>query len=123
MPRLITVPRLLCVAVVLAVAAGTHAGDQVKKQPVPNKKALDKAEELVNDIFKDEIKNAKDAETRTKLALYLIGQGDESGEDPAARYVLYRQARDLAVLAGDPKLALGAIDKMATHFDVPAFDL
>src|SRR5437879_13348752 len=118
MPRLTIILALFCVT--LALAAGTQAGDQVKKQPVPDPKAQTKAEHLVNDIYKDEINNAKDAEARTKLALYLIGQGDESGEDPAARSVLYRAARDLPVQAGDPKLALSAIDKVDAHYDVPA---
>jgi WD40 repeat protein len=122
MPRL-TLPRVLTAALFLCLVASLDAGDNVKKQPVPDKKALAKADDLVNDIFKDEIKAAKDPEARVKLATYLMQQGDESGDDPAARYVLYRWTRDLAVQAGDPKLALGAIDKLATYFEVPAFDL
>lgn len=94
-----------------------------KRLPVPGKKDLGRAEELVRDIFKDEIDKAKDPEVRTKLATYLIQQGDESNEDPAARYVLYRHGRDLAVLAGNATLTLAAIDKMARYFDVPALEL
>src|ERR1700730_10299006 len=83
-----------------------HAGPGGKRLPIPAKKELVKAEELVRDIFKEEIDKAKDAETRTKLAIYLLQQGDESSEDAAARYVLYREARDLAIKAGNPSLAL-----------------
>jgi WD40 repeat protein len=102
-----------------AAAAGTGE----KRLPVPAKKDLAKAEELVRDIFKEEIDKAKDPETRTKLATYLLQQGDESSDDAAARYVLYREARQLAILAGNPPLALTTIDKTAKYFDVPALEL
>jgi len=108
---------------ILAAGLPLTAGEQTNKQPVPDKKALDKAEELVNDIFKEEIAKANDTEARTKLAAYLVQQGDESSDDPAARYVLYRQARDLAVLGGNPALTLSTIDKLAEHFDVPGISL
>src|SRR5205823_500577 len=85
--------------------------------------AIDKAEDLVNDIFKEEIAKANDAEARAKLAVYLIQQGDESSEDPAARYVLYRQARDLAILAGNPQLALSTIDKLTQYFEGSGINL
>jgi hypothetical protein len=98
-------------------------GDQTKRQPVPDKKALTKAVELVNDIFKDEIAKAKDPDKARALAVYLVGQGDESSDDPAARFVLYRQARDLAVFAGDAALTLNTIDKMAQYFQVSGLDL
>src|SRR5436190_23219617 len=121
MPRLTIIPAFLVVT--LALPAGTQAGGQVKKQPVPDSKAQAKAENLVNDIFKEEINNAKDAEARTKLAVYLMGQGDESGEDPADRYVLYRVARDLAVQAGDTKLAHSAIDMYVSSSEVTSLVL
>jgi len=105
------------------IAQAVDARAQTKKQPIPAKKAIDKAEDLVNDIFKEEISKANDAELRAKLAAYLVQQGDECGDDPAARYVLYRQAVDLAVLSGNPKLTLAAIDKLALYFEVPALDL
>src|SRR5262249_49763325 len=79
---------------------------------------LAKAEDLVNDIFKEEIAKAKDAEARTKLAAYLLQQGDESSEDPAARYVLYREANRLAILAGNAPLSMSAIDKLTKRFVV-----
>src|SRR5438128_1240636 len=46
----------LFVAATLALAGG----EPTKRQPVPAKKALAKAEDLVNDIFKEEIAKAKD---------------------------------------------------------------
>jgi WD40 repeat protein len=121
MLRMLSFASLICLAFISTLPLG--ARDQAKRQPVPNKAALDKAEDLVNDIFKEEITKANSAEARVKLAEYLIQQGDESGEDPAARYVLYRQARDLAVLAGNPQLALTTIDKLTQHFELAAIEL
>jgi WD domain, G-beta repeat len=121
MQRSVFLAAVACISFVAALPL--TAGQQTKKQPIPDKKAVAKAEELVNDIFKEEIAKANDAETRTKLAAYLVGQGDESAEDPAARFVLYRQARDLALLAGNPTLALGIVDKLAQFYDVAALEI
>jgi WD40 repeat protein len=111
------------IASLMLLAATGLAGDPIKKQAIPDKKALAKADNLVRDIFKDEIDKAKSPEAQTKLAVYLQQQGDESTDDAAARYVLYSYARDLAIAAGDPKLALGAVDKIATYFDVAPLEL
>jgi WD40 repeat protein len=107
----------------LLLTANLDAGGPGKKQPIPDTKNLAKADELVRDIFKEEIDKAKTPEAQGKLAIYLQQQGDESNEDPAARFVLYRYARDLAITAGDAKLAFGAIDKIATYFEVTPLDL
>ena len=119
--------RLICFCCFLSLAAfltaNLDARGPGKKQPIPDKKNLAKADELVRDIFKDEIDKAKIPEAQAKLATYLQQQGDESNEDPAARYVLYCYARDLAIAAGDAKLAFGAIDKIATYFEVTPLDL
>jgi WD40 repeat protein len=128
MPRHFVAQRLfalfLAVGVLTVVsAAGLDAGQGGKRLPVPAKKELAKAEELVRDIFKEEIDKAKDPESRTKLATYLIQQGDESSEDAAARFVLYREAGSLAILAGNPPLILAAMDKLGKYYDVPTLDL
>jgi WD40 repeat protein len=121
MQRLFSLAAVVC----LAVAGGLPipAGQPINKRPVPDTKALGNAEELVNDIFKEEIAKAVDAEARTKLAVNLAQQGDESADDPAARYVLYCQAKNLAVLAGNPALTMSTIDKIAQYFEVSAIAL
>jgi WD40 repeat protein len=126
MSRISPLHSLFCLITLagLTLAAALDAAGPPKARPaIPDKKAQSKAENLVLDIFKEELDKAKTPEAQTKLALYLQQQGDESNDDPAARYVLYRYTRDLAIKAGDPKLTLGAIDKMAANFDVSALDL
>jgi WD40 repeat protein len=117
-------PPLLAALLVGVLAAGAlDAGPAGKRLPVPEKKNLARAEELVRDIFKEEIDKAKDAESRTKLAAYLLQQGDESSDDDAARYVLYQETAQLATLAGNAPLLLSALDKLGKSFDVPTLDL
>jgi glutamine cyclotransferase len=117
---------LFAAVVVTALGGGAYlagGGEPARRAAVPPKEALKKAEELVNDVFKEDIANANDAPQRAKLAAALLQQGDDSKDEPANRYVLYRMARDLAAQAGDAPLALAAVDKMAKVFDVPALEL
>jgi hypothetical protein len=116
-----TLPILL--AVPLFFAAWQTGPDQAKKAPVPDAKSLAKAADLVSDIFKEEIGKATAPEAQTKLGSYLLQQGDESADDAAARYVLYREARELALRAGDAVLALSAVDKLAKYYQVRVLEL
>jgi len=110
---------------VAATCIGTtpSAQEPVKKHAVPPEKAQAKARELIFDIFKDDLQNAKEPEAKTKLATYLIGQGKESRDDLTNRYVLYIEATALAAAAGDAPLALSALDELARDFDVDLWQL
>src|SRR5262245_8879398 len=99
------------------------AQESVKKHPVPPEKAQAKARELINDIFKDDLQNAKDPEAKAKLAAYLMQQGKESRDDATNRYVLYIEATALAAAAGDAQLALGALDELAKEYLVDLWKL
>jgi WD40 repeat protein len=99
------------------------AGEPGKKLPVPDKAAQAKSLALVLDIFKDDLAEAKKAEAKSKLAAFLLQQGKESKDDAANRFVLYREARDLAAQAGDAALALLAIEELGRDFDVNPLDM
>jgi WD40 repeat protein len=102
-------------------AAQAPAG---KRRPVPDKAARDAALKLVNEIFAEDIANAKDSAARARLAGQLLQQGrDSKKDDPAAAYVLYQQALDLAAAAGDTSLAFQAIDELTAEFELPGLDL
>jgi WD40 repeat protein len=96
------------------------AQDGDKKLPIPDKAAQKEADKTVLEIFKEDIDKARDAPARSKLAGVLLQQGRETTTDPAARYVLYVYARDLAAQAGDAPLTLLAVDEIAKVYDVPA---
>jgi hypothetical protein len=51
------------------------------------------------------------------LAAKLLKYGRDTKEDSASRYVLFREARDLAIRAGDWGLAFTVIDELADQFE------
>lgn len=90
------------------------------KTPVPDKASQDKALKLVLDIFGDDLEKATTESARAKLAGYLLQQGKEVKDDPAIRYVCYREARNLAAQAGDANLTLAIIEETNRVYDVDA---
>jgi uncharacterized protein YjiK len=100
-----------------------EGGEPAKRRPVPDKAAQAKAQALVNDIFKEDIDKAKDAEALSKLAATFLAQGRDAKDEDANRYVLLQEARTLAGRAGDSTLALAAVDELAKEFDVNGLEL
>ncbi len=80
----------------------------VKKAAVPEGQALKDAEKLIRDLFKAEYAKAFPAD---KLALsnVLLRQAVDTNDDPVARFVFLREARDLAAEGGDVEAAYRAI--------------
>ena len=87
------------------------------KFPVPDQEAQAKAEKTIKEIFKDEYAKKKPAE-KIELANKLLQQGAETNDDPAAKYILFREARDLASKSGDVALALKAVDELVMQFEL-----
>ncbi|HZE99243.1 MAG TPA: hypothetical protein VE981_19720 [Planctomycetota bacterium] len=87
--------------------------------PVPEAARLKDAEKSVRDLFKAEYAK-KTPSDRQALATALLDQAARTSGDPAGSWVLYREAQDVAVQAGDPKLAVAAVDGAARVFDVDA---
>jgi hypothetical protein len=100
-----------------AAAPGTDTG--AGKIPVPDQASQEKAEKTIKEVFKDEYTHRKPADLLA-LAAKLVQQAEESKDDPAARFVLLREARDLAARAGDAEEALKAADEMIQVFAVNA---
>jgi len=90
--------------------------------PAPDAAAQAAAEKLIRNLFEDDFARKKPAE-QLALSTKLLDQAKETKDDPAARFVLLREARDLAVQAGDVVQALRIVDVLAREFDVsaPAF--
>jgi hypothetical protein len=80
------------------------------KAPVPGAEALKRAEGLIREVFKDEFAR-KDPGGRRSLARALFNQGRETRDDPAVRFVLFRDAADVAAEGGDLRFALEALDQ------------
>src|SRR5437667_544716 len=79
-----------------------------QQSPVPNADQQKAEEKSVREVFKDEF--AKTSPTdRLALVKKLIEQSLETKDDPPVRYVLLREARDLAAALGNADLAFRAI--------------
>ncbi len=88
------------------------------KLPIPDAAAQDKAKKLILDIFGDDFAKATTNEAKTRLAATLFQQGKEVKDDPATRYVCYREARDLSAKGIDVGFALAVVDEIARLYDV-----
>ncbi len=88
-----------------------------ERLPVPMGPEVTKAEAQLKDLFKTDYLKTKSAD-RLALATKLYGLAKESANDPAARYVLLREARDVSAKAGDAELAFKAADEMIAAFAV-----
>ena len=107
-----------CVALLLA-AIGSLAIDIPPRHPVPSPAEQTDAEKLVHDVYKAEFARHRPAD-QGELATKLLAEGRATRDNPAGRFILFREARDLAVQAGDAPLACAAIDAIAANYVLDA---
>jgi hypothetical protein len=86
-----------------------------EKPPVPDEAALAEAEKEVKEVYKEVFNRKKDWQG---AAEQLLKEGSNTRDKPAERYVLFREARNLALKANDITLALRVAEEMANHFAV-----
>jgi WD40 repeat protein len=98
------------------------AGANGQLVPVPSASEQYRAEKEIKDIFKADYAK-QNAADRKALAQKLLDQGRDTNNDRAAKFVLFREARDLAAGTGDFQLAFKAVDEMAGAFVVDAMEL
>lgn len=101
---------------ILAFLASAHPF-QDSRLPIPAPEAQKESEKLLREVFKDDYAK-KTPLQQAALAQKLLDQGRASKEDPVGRFVLYREARDLAAQAGDLDLAMSAVEAQASSFAV-----
>jgi hypothetical protein len=90
-------------------------------EPMPDKAALTKAAALVREVFQSDISAARTPAQKLDMANKLLEQGrDKSNNDAAARYVMLKAARDLAVAAGDVDETLAIVTVIRQDFRVDA---
>jgi hypothetical protein len=103
-----------------ASAFAQGGGPGRKKLPVPSAEEQDKTEKLVKELFKEDYAKAeKNVEERRKLAEELAKSARDTGEDVTGRFVLWREARNLAARSGAATFAFSLIKEMNEEF---AFD-
>ena len=85
--------------------------------PVPSIADQKKVERALREIFADDYAR-KSAPFKLRLSKKLRVEARKSDEQPTARYVLLKEASDLAAEAGEAQAALSAIDELIRLFDV-----
>ena len=75
------------------------------------------SEKIVKSLFKAEFAKTKAAD-RAALAAKLLEQAGGSKDDLTAKYVLLREARDVAAKGGDHDVYLKAADEMAASYKI-----
>lgn len=90
---------------------------RIVRQAVPAQAALVVATKEHREKYKADYASDK-PEDQLVLAARLLQPGREDRTNPAAWFVLLREARDLAVQAGRPRLAVEACDELAQQFEV-----
>lgn len=93
----------------------------VKKQAVPEEEMLKKEEKRVKALFN--LDSAKTKAERTALAAKLLETGKDTKDNPAARFVLFRESRDLAEKAGDAAAVSEAVNALDEEFEVDVHDM
>ena len=87
---------------------------------VPHEDSQKEALTLIKDLFRDDFTKAQSAAGKQALAKKMLDQGMQTKGNATHQYVLFEQARDLAVAAVDGELAFRAIDEMAAAFQIDA---
>ena len=107
---------VVCCLLTGAVQLAAHQAPP-EKRPEPDADQKSRAETKIKDLFKDEYAQS-DAAARIALAGKLLQLGLDTKDDVAARFMLCREARDLAARAGDVGLSLRAVDAIAKEYEI-----
>ena len=89
-----------------------------ERWPVPDDGAVEKANELVRDLYKQEYDRAKKPSERREFARRLLDDVDKASGDAVGTYVLLRSARDIAARSGGVEVTTKAIDQLEKLFQV-----
>jgi hypothetical protein len=92
------------------------------KLPVPDGAAQAKAEKELKEKYKDDYAKIK-PEDKLVLSAKLLQPGREDRADVPGWFVLLREARDLAIEAQRPRLAIEAINELDKWFEIDAHDM
>src|SRR5262249_41386355 len=84
---------------------------------IPDQDAQKRAETLIRDVFAPEYAKTTPMDQRN-LAEKFLQQAKETRDDAVARYVLLREARDLAAQASELTAAFEAVETLGKAFDI-----
>ena len=102
--------------------ADPPAAPSPTRRPEPPAADQKAAEQEIRDLYRGEFAK-RTPEEQLAFSRKLFRTAQETADNPAAQYVLYREAAELAAQAGDAEQSMAAIDRMAAAFDIDALAL
>ncbi len=103
--------------------AVTKADPKPLKTPVPDDAAQAKALKSIQEIYRDQFKQAVTPDQKLALAKTLQTEGLATKDDAAGRFVLLKMARDLDASQGDLDAANEIIDHLSSDYDVAPLEM
>ena len=100
-----------------AASPTTHPTTKPVLQHVPDEPSQARAQKMVREVYAKELAS-NDPEERRAVAGKMILEAGKRGDDPAARFVLLKEARDAAAGAGDALTARRAIALLAQSYAI-----
>jgi hypothetical protein len=101
-------------ALTCLLVASAPAADE-NRTPVPPPAEVEKSTKLIRELFKEEY-----AKTQPKARLALIErlfkEAEETNDDPAGRYALYREVAELSAATGEVNSALEALNALHLRY-------
>lgn len=92
------------------------------RKPVPPHADLLRAREEIRAKYRKDLQEATAPAARALLAKTMLKEGN-SETDPPRQYMLYEEARELAIAAGDPDLTIQAGEAIGLAFEVDAWPM
>jgi hypothetical protein len=93
------------------------------RQPIPDEATQKAAFDVIAEVYKADFDAAKTPMQKVELASKLLRDGIATSDDPSARYVMLRVARDIAVEEGNLVAALDAVESIVQGFEADKFEL
>ena len=92
-----------------------------RRLPTPKTSDLKALEKEIREIYKEYYARRSPDDVRV-LARKLLDEGKQPSGDPNARFLLLREARDLAAKVGDLETAFAASDELVGAYDLDALE-
>ena len=103
-----------------AEPASPPVPEKPERLPAPDAAEQERAVKLVREVYQGQYAKAKTAADWQALAAKLIAQAAAAQGNPADRFAILREAREVAVKGENAKQAFDAIDRLAEVFTVDA---
>ncbi|HZZ72931.1 MAG TPA: SUMF1/EgtB/PvdO family nonheme iron enzyme [Pirellulales bacterium] len=101
-------------------AAPDATAEAPARLPAPTSLAQRRARELLDQVWAGQVAAAASTSAKTVLAEQLLEKMDQLQASPTERFVMLDQAEELAVAAGNLRLALNIVNQQAREFEIDA---